>query len=99
MPHNAPQTVKASRKDSLAENQPQPPLPREYAPRFESDGELKTFIDEKELIRRLHISRRTAFNWIQQGKLPVVAINRRKLYHWKSVTDALLRIQKGAVES
>ena len=57
------------------------------------------FINEKQLLARLPISRRTAFNWIQQGKLPVVKIGRRKLYHWKSVTDALLRIQKGTVQS
>jgi predicted site-specific integrase-resolvase len=59
----------------------------------------KDFLDEKQLLARLPISRRTAFNWIQQGKLPVVKIGRRKLYHWKSVTDALLRIQKGAAQS
>jgi len=57
------------------------------------------FLDEKQLLARLPISRRTAFNWIQQGKLPVVKIGRRKLYHWESVEAALLRIQKGAVLS
>jgi predicted site-specific integrase-resolvase len=55
------------------------------------------FLTEKQLLTRLPISRRTAFNWIQKGKLPVVKIGRRKLYHWKSVEEALLRIQKGAM--
>jgi len=56
------------------------------------------FLSENELLTRLPISRRTCFNWIQQGKLPVVKIGRRKLFHWKSVEAALLRIQKGAVQ-
>jgi predicted site-specific integrase-resolvase len=59
----------------------------------------KDFLDEKQLLTRIPISRRTAFNWIQQGKLPVVKIGRRKLYHWKSVEAALLRIQRGVVQS
>jgi predicted site-specific integrase-resolvase len=56
------------------------------------------FIDEKELLQRLPISRRTAFSWEKDGKLPVVKIGRRKLYHWKSVSDALLRQQRGGGE-
>ena len=56
------------------------------------------FLTENQLLTRLPICRRTAFNWIQQGKLPCVKIGRRKLYHWKSVEEALLRIQKGAVQ-
>ncbi len=58
----------------------------------------KDFLDEKQLLARLPISRRTAFNWIQQGKLPVVKIGRRKIYHWDSVKAALLRLQRGAVQ-
>jgi excisionase family DNA binding protein len=57
------------------------------------------FLDEKQLLAWLPISRRTVFNWIQQGKLPVVKIGRRKLYHRKSVEAALLRQQRGAVPS
>ena len=54
------------------------------------------FLSENELLTRLPICRRTAFNWIKQGKLPVVVIGRRKLYHWPSVEAALLRQQRGA---
>jgi len=54
------------------------------------------FISEVELLKRIPISRRTAFNWIKAGKLPCVKINRRKLFHWPSVEAALLRLQRGA---
>jgi predicted site-specific integrase-resolvase len=54
------------------------------------------FIDEKQLLVRLPISRRTAFTWVQTGKLPCVKIGRRKLFHWPSVEAALLRQQRGA---
>jgi hypothetical protein len=56
------------------------------------------FIDEKELLRRLPISRRTAFTWVLTGKLPCVKIGRRKLFHWESCKAALLRLQRGGVE-
>jgi predicted DNA-binding transcriptional regulator AlpA len=56
----------------------------------------KDFLDEKQLLTRIPISRRTAFNWIQQRKLPCVKIGRRKLFHWPSVEAALLRQQRGA---
>ena len=78
-----------------ADNQPQPQLPREYQPRIESGKELKTFWDEKELLRHLPICRRTAFSWIKQGKLPCIKINRRKIFHAPSVEAALLRLQRG----
>jgi hypothetical protein len=84
----------ARQKISLAENQPQSPLPREYERRFESDGELKAFLDEKELLARIPICRKTAFNWIRAGKLPVVKIGRRKLFFWPNVQAALLRLER-----
>jgi predicted site-specific integrase-resolvase len=55
----------------------------------------KTFLDEKQLLTRLPISRRTAFTWVQTGKLPCVKIGRRKLFHWPSVEAALLRQSRG----
>ncbi len=57
------------------------------------------FINEKQLLARLPISRRTAFTWVQTGKLPCVKINRRKLFHWPSVEAALLRQQHGGGET
>jgi hypothetical protein len=79
-----------------AENQPQTRLPREYESRFECDKELKPFLDEKELLKQLPVSRRTLFAWVESGKLPCVKIRRRKIYHWPSVQAALLRLQRRA---
>jgi predicted site-specific integrase-resolvase len=61
-------------------------------------AETPDFINEKELLKRIPVSRRTAFTWVQSGKLPCVKINRRKLFHWPSVEQALLRQQHGGTE-
>ena len=81
----------------LTENQPQPPFPREDEKRFESDKKLNTFLDEKEMLKRLPISRRTLFNWRTSGKIPSVKIGRRCLYHYPSIEAALLRLQQNGV--
>lgn len=54
------------------------------------------FIDEKQLLARLPISRRTLGNWKAKGFLPYIKIGRRCLYDWTSVQSALLRHQRGA---
>lgn len=55
------------------------------------------FLDEKELLKRLPISRRTLFSWRYSGKLPFVNLGgRRNLYHWPSIQEALLRHQRNA---
>jgi hypothetical protein len=54
------------------------------------------FIDEKQLLARLPISRRTLFSWRMTGKIPSVRLGgRRILFHWPSVEAALLRYQRG----
>jgi predicted DNA-binding transcriptional regulator AlpA len=54
------------------------------------------FINEKELLVKLPISRRTLFNWRSAGKIPCVRLGgRRILFHWPSVEAALLRYQHG----
>ena len=54
------------------------------------------FIDEKQLLARLPVSRRTLFNWRTTGKIPCVRLGgRRILFHWPSVEAALLRHQRG----
>ncbi|MGD0614966.1 MAG: hypothetical protein ABSA69_05935 [Verrucomicrobiota bacterium] len=53
------------------------------------------FIDEKQLLARLPISRRTPGNWKAKGLLPFIKIGRRCLDDWPSVQDALLRRQRG----
>jgi hypothetical protein len=58
------------------------------------------FIDEKELLTRLPISRRTLWQWREDGKIPCVRLpgGRRVIYHWPSVRSALLRRQNGGGE-
>jgi excisionase family DNA binding protein len=57
------------------------------------------FIDEKELLKRLPVSRRTLFSWRATGKIPFVRLGgRRVLFHWPSIEAALLRNQKGGVQ-
>jgi hypothetical protein len=53
------------------------------------------FMDEKELLTKLPISRRTLGTWKATGILPYIKIGRRCLYDWASVQGALLRRQKG----
>jgi hypothetical protein len=97
MGKNSIQTAPASGEANIPdENQSQTRLPSEYESRFESGQELKIFLDEKELLRRLPVSRRTVFAWRKNGKLPCVRIGRRNLFHWPSVESALLRLQQGA---
>lgn len=59
------------------------------------ESESKVFLDETELLARLPVCRRTIHNWIKAGKLPVVKIGRRILFHWPTVEAALLRHQRG----
>jgi hypothetical protein len=82
----------------LDENQPKTPLPREYERRFESDQDFKAFLDEKQILARIPISRRTLFNWRASGKIPFVRLGRRNLFHWPSVEQALLRQQRGGTQ-
>jgi hypothetical protein len=54
------------------------------------------FIDEKQLLARLPVSRRTLFNWRRTDKIPCVRLGgRRILFYWPSVEAALLRHQRG----
>jgi len=57
------------------------------------------FINEKELLKRLPVSRRTLFSWRMTGKIPSVRLGgRRVLFHWPSVEATMLRWQKGGVQ-
>jgi hypothetical protein len=53
------------------------------------------FLNQKQLLARLPISRRTLFSWRASGKIPHIKINRRILFHWPSCEVALLRRQHG----
>ncbi len=61
-------------------------------------AETPGFIDEKELLRRIPVSRRTAYAWQQNGQIPFVKLGSRKIFHWASVEAALLRQQRGGAE-
>jgi hypothetical protein len=58
------------------------------------DSYSANFITNAELRRRLFICRKTALNWEKYG-LPNCKIRRRKLYHWPTVENWLLRHQRG----
>lgn len=65
----------------------------------QSQASQSSFINEKQLLARLSISRRTLFNWRTMGKIPSVRLGgRRVLFHWPSVEAALLRYQRGGQE-
>lgn len=52
------------------------------------------FIDQKELMKRIPVSRRTLQTWRMEGRIPSVkAGTRRVLYHWPSVYTVLVRKQ------
>ena len=53
------------------------------------------FIDQKQLLARLPISRGTLGNWKAKGLLPYIKIGRRCLYDWASVQASLLCRQRG----
>jgi hypothetical protein len=55
----------------------------------------RAFMDEKELLTKLPISRRTLGNWKASGVLPYIKLGRSCLYDWASVQGALLRRQRG----
>jgi predicted site-specific integrase-resolvase len=59
-----------------------------------SPASLDTFLTENQLLSRLPICRKTLFNWIKAGKIPVVKIARKKIYSWPNVQAALLRLER-----
>lgn len=64
-----------------------------------SPPEEAGFINEKTLLKRLPVSRRTLFSWRAKGKIPFVRLGgRRVLFHWPSIEAALLRNQHGGAQ-
>ena len=62
----------------------------------QAPGSKADFINEKQLLERLPVSRRTLFAWRKSGKIPYVQLGgRRILFHWPSVEATLLRHQRG----
>jgi hypothetical protein len=53
------------------------------------------FIDEREALRRVPVSRRTWFDWREKKGLPYIRVGKRIVYDWASVRAWLLRQQRG----
>jgi hypothetical protein len=81
--------------DATTDNLKLAAIPPQCTPGFASTEELKAFIDEQEMLRRLPISRRTLHNWRRTRKIPSIKIGRRVLYCWENVADALRRLERG----
>ena len=91
--------MNGERKDFLSVMQPASADMRETGIRAEQNqtsAGVAGFINQKQLLARLPISRRTLFNWRTSGKIPCVRLGgRRILFHWPSVEASLLRHQRG----
>jgi len=94
--------MNGERKDFLSVTPPASPDMRETGIRAKQSqapaGET-AFIDEKELLNRLPVCRRTLTSWRKRGRIPFVKLpgSRRVLYHWQSIEAALLRMQQNGV--
>jgi hypothetical protein len=55
------------------------------------------FLDEKRILARVPVSKRTWAEWKAKGLIPYVKLGRRCLYDWPTVREALLRHQRLAV--
>jgi hypothetical protein len=91
--------MNGERKDFLSVMPSASPDMREVGIRADQNQTLAggaDFINQKQLLARLPISRRTLFNWRTTGKIPCVRLGGcRILFHWPSVEAALLRHQRG----
>jgi predicted DNA-binding transcriptional regulator AlpA len=73
--------------------------PKPSKPKSEHEAALPNeaaFIDEKQLLTRLPVSRRTIHNWRTAGKIPSIKIGRRVLFCWENVSAALRRLERGS---
>ena len=90
--------VNSEQKDFLGVTRMPPDrssVPENGSERNQPTSNETGFIDEKQLLAKLPISRRTLGNWKAKGLLPYIKIGRRCLYDWASVQGALLRRQRG----
>jgi hypothetical protein len=59
-------------------------------------GEPTAIIDNDEMLRRIPVCLATLQNWRKTGKIPYIqGPGRRVLYHWPTVEQALVRMQRG----
>ena len=81
---------KSETAPAISEAAPVIPAP-EVAPESQPSGEI---ITQRELLKRLPVSRRTVNNWRDRGLIPTIQLGAKLLFHWPSVQAALLRHQR-----
>ena len=59
------------------------------------ESEAKSIIDTDEFLRRVPWSHGTLANYRKAGLIPYIQLGRRIVYHWPTVLQALLRMQRG----
>jgi hypothetical protein len=91
-----PDTDTVVEAEVIDENQPQ--TRRGFLVAHPPPGEPTGFIDNAEMLRRFPVSSGTLRNYRESGKLPFVRLGRRVLWHWPSVEQALLRMQRGGAQ-
>ena len=76
--------------------QPTAGLTRREPPAAQPLGE-GAFLSFEQLLPKLPVCARSAREWTRTGVLPSIRLpgSRRRLYHWPSVEQALLRRQSG----
>jgi len=57
-----------------------------------------SFIDEKELIRRIGLCRKSVYNLRKRAQLPYCRLGKRIRYHWPSVEAKILSRQIGGFD-
>lgn len=57
------------------------------------DERADEFMLAPEVAKRLHVCPHTLIEWGRAGKLPFIKLNRKTLWHWPSVKEALLKMQ------
>lgn len=82
------------RKTDSAPVPSQEAAPITPAPEVEPE-QASEILTQRELLRRLPVSRRTMNNWRDRGLIPTIQLGGKLLFHWKSVQAALLRHQRG----
>ena len=54
-------------------------------------GHMNALIDNKQLMQLVPVSRRTLCVWREKGIIPYIKVQRRLLYDWKKVEEAIMR--------
>src|ERR1017187_5195620 len=51
------------------------------------------FLEEKEILKRIHLCRKSLWKRCRDGDIPYIKLGGRKIFHWPSVSAALIRKQ------